>query len=131
MDSKAITTSDSDDDSSEDDDNSAGLAAAGRGLQDPTSVLPRPGRAGGMLPVGRALVAPPARTPAASPTAPQHFDDPGAAQNAEDGCASAASRPADPANDDGGPGRAAGMLPVPVVPGAARSVATARVLAAD
>ncbi|KAE8956876.1 hypothetical protein PR001_g31574, partial [Phytophthora rubi] len=122
--------SDSDDDDSEDDGDSPGPAAAGTSPQDPASVLPRPGSAGGMLPAGRALAAPPARAPAATPTAPQHQDDPGAAQGAEDDRASAASRPADPANDDGRPGRAAGMLPVPVAPGAAQAAATARALAA-
>ncbi|KAE8951193.1 hypothetical protein PR001_g33830, partial [Phytophthora rubi] len=83
-----------------------------------------------MLPAGRALAAPPARAPAATPTAPQHPDDPGAGTDAEDGRAFAASRPRSPANDDGRPGRAAGMLPVPVVPGAAQAAATARALAA-
>ncbi|KAE9172945.1 hypothetical protein PF005_g26486 [Phytophthora fragariae] len=77
-----------------------------------------------MLPAGRALAAPPGRAPAATLTAPQHQDDPGAAQGAEDDRASAASRPADPANDDGRPGRAAGMLPVPVAPGAAQAATT-------
>ncbi|KAE9261638.1 hypothetical protein PR003_g33850, partial [Phytophthora rubi] len=122
--------SDPDDDASSDEDDSAGPAAAGSGPQDPASVLPRPGRAGGMLPAGRALAAPPARAPAATPTAPQHPDDPGAGTDAEDGRAFAASRPRSPANDDGRPGRAAGMLPVPVVPGAAQAAATARALAA-
>ncbi|KAE9264794.1 hypothetical protein PR003_g32671, partial [Phytophthora rubi] len=74
--------SDPDDDASSDEDDSAGPAAAGSGPQDPSSVLPRPGRAGGMLPAGRALAAPPARAPAATPTAPQHPDDPGAGTDA-------------------------------------------------
>ncbi|KAE9268745.1 hypothetical protein PR003_g31343, partial [Phytophthora rubi] len=79
--------------------------------EDPPVSWPDPaGRPAG-CPIGRALAAPPARAPAATPTAPQHPDDPGAGTDAEDGRAFAASRPADPANDDGRPGRAAGMLP--------------------
>ncbi|KAE9108419.1 hypothetical protein PF010_g11914 [Phytophthora fragariae] len=122
--------SDPDDGSSKDDDDSAGPAAASSGPQDPCSVLPRPVRAGGMLPVGRALAAPPARAPAATPTAPQHPNDPAAGTDAEEGRAAGACSHPVPAIDVGRPGRAVGMLPVPVVPGAAQAADTARALAA-
>ncbi|KAE9186708.1 hypothetical protein PF002_g25797 [Phytophthora fragariae] len=91
--------SDPDDDSSEDDDPDDDSSED----DDPDSVAPtRPGRAGGMLPAGRALAAPLARAPAATPTAPQHHDDPSAGTDAEDGHAACSHPPprmmmADPA----------------------------------
>ncbi|KAE9221446.1 hypothetical protein PF004_g13041 [Phytophthora fragariae] len=73
-----------------------------------------------MLPTGLALAAPQACTPVTIPTAPQH----------PDGHAASASSPANPATFDGRPGRAGGMLPVPVVHDAAQAAATTRALAA-
>ncbi|KAE9302554.1 hypothetical protein PF008_g22466 [Phytophthora fragariae] len=73
-----------------------------------------------MLPAGLALAAPQACAPVTIPTAPQHPDGP----------AASASSPANPATFDGRPGRAGGMLPVPVVHDAAQAAATTRALAA-
>ncbi|KAE9207470.1 hypothetical protein PF005_g12595 [Phytophthora fragariae] len=72
----------------------------------------------------------PPRAPAATPTAPQHPNDPAAGTDAEEGRAAGACSHPVPAIDVGRPGRAVGMLPVPVVPGAAQAADTARALAA-